>query len=336
MSAREKKLAALIGSIVVLLLGVAGFRMLFLNPLREIDKKTAALKERLEKVNGERRAFFTAEEQVKQFAQRSFSEQVDQASAKSGEMLTQQILASGLREADFSRLPTGPRKLPGASELGWSVQGDGALTNVLNLLFLLRESPWTHRIENLVINAGDPPGQVRVRFRYLTLVVDPAPLVEPLDPKPPPALDSPERKRLAIITTRDILRPYIRRSPAETPAPAAPQTPAAPPGPEAFRVVSLTEWQGEPEVHVRDLVQQKTIRYKLGDPLAGGLIEMVDYRPLPIPGNETLQSSSRVILRIGPEFWAIERGRTLAEKYLLTLDKLPDSLARAATISSRH
>ena len=85
---------------------------------------------------------------------------------------------------------------------------------------------------------------------------------------------------------------------------------------------------GQPEVHVRDLTNQKTFRYKLGDALADGTIAMVDYRPLPMPGNEGLKSFSRVILKVGTEYWAVERGQTLADKRRLSLEQLPESLPK--------
>jgi hypothetical protein len=50
---------------------------------------------------------------------------------------------------------------------------------------------------------------------------------------------------------------------------------------------------------------------------------MVDYRPLPMPGNEALKSFSRVILKVGEEYWAVERGQTLAEKRRLVPEELP-------------
>jgi hypothetical protein len=81
-------------------------------------------------------------------------------------------------------------------------------------------------------------------------------------------------------------------------------------------------------VHVRDVTNQKTFRYKLGDALAEGTVVMVDYRPLPMPGNEGLQSFSRVIVKIGDEYWAIERGQTLADKRRLAPDQLPESLSK--------
>jgi hypothetical protein len=79
-------------------------------------------------------------------------------------------------------------------------------------------------------------------------------------------------------------------------------------------------------VHVRDLVNQKTLRFKPGDPLAGGTICMVDYRAMPMPGSEALHSFSRVIVRVGDEYWAIEQGKTLAQKHRLKPDELPEVL----------
>jgi hypothetical protein len=95
-----------------------------------------------------------------------------------------------------------------------------------------------------------------------------------------------------------------------------------------FRVVSLSEWMGQPEVHVRDLTGQRTLRFKPGDTLAGGIIVCIDYRNLPSPGNDFLRSDSRVILRVGPDYFAVDRGRTLAEKYKMPTDQLPKELVQ--------
>ncbi len=326
MNPREKKLLWLVGGVLVLFLGIAGVRAVLMKPLREMDRKTAALRGRIEKVNAERRAAIAAEDTVKRFARQTFSDQIDQASAKSGEMLTQQILRSGLREADFSRLPVGPRRLRGANEIGWSVQGQGKLSEVIDLIFLLQHSPYLHRIENVTLSAGEAPGRVRVGFRFLTLVLAPAPVVEsgPLENKV--TLDGPERQVFDGIVGRDILRPYVKRAPDQSSPSSAP--PPSSPGPGALRVVSLSEWMGQPEVHVQDLTSQKTLRYKIGDALADGTVVMVDYRPMPWPGNAGLMSFSRVILKIGNEYWAVERGQTLADKRRLSPEQWPESLPK--------
>jgi hypothetical protein len=332
MTTREKLLAGIVGGLVSVTVLGFGVRAVLIKPLKSIDKTTASLRDRLEKIKGERRAFFIAEDEVRKSTQRAFDSDIDQASAKSAETLTQQILRAGLPEMEFSRLPFGPRKMRGAQEIGWNIQGDGTLDRVVNLLFLLQEDPHLHRIDGLSVSAGEMPGQVRVRFRYTTLVIDPAPDVEPVTLQAKFALDSNQRRAFDGIVQRDILRPYVKRAPISPPGQpgTAPPgtTPGTPAGPESFRIVSLSEWQGLPEVHVRDLVNQKTLRFKPGDALAGGTVAMIDYRTMPKSGNELLQAFSRVIIRIGEEYWAIETGKTLAQKYRLTPEQLPDGLAR--------
>jgi hypothetical protein len=335
MNRREKILAGIVGGVVAAALAGYGVRVAFIRPLKEIDKRIATSRERLAKIQAERRACFSAEDRMKAAALRTFADTMDQASAKSGELLTSQILKSGLQEDEFTRLPFGPRRLRGCQEIGWNVQGEGPLADVVDLLFMLQESPQLHRLDGVTVTDGELPGLVKVRFRYLTLVMDPAPEVQRKELAAKYALDSPERHIFDGIVTRDILRPYLKRPPP--PAPGAPgstpgSTPAksgSPPGPETFRIVSLSEWMGQPEVHVRDMTAQRTVRYKPGDAFAGGTLVCVDYRPLPMPGNSLLRSDSRVIIRIGTEYWAVERGKTLAEKYKLNSEQLPAELAKA-------
>ncbi len=335
MTRREKTLAAVIGGILAVAAGGFGVRAFLVNPLKEIDQRTTGLRDKLEKIKAERRTYFVDEERMKAVAQRMFAEDLDHASARSGEMLTGQILQSGLHDPDFTRLPVGPRKLRGASEIGWNVQGEGPLVDVIDLLFLLRASPHVNRIESLSLLAGDSPGMVRVRFRYLTLVLNNPPAFDPVDLVPKFTLESHERHAYDALVARDVLRPYVKRPPPppppRTPGGATPGVPPnTPPGPETFKIVSLSEWQGQPEVHVLDLTNLKSYRYKAGDALAGGKVVMVDYRPLPMPGREMVLSESRVILRYGEEYWAIERGRTLADKHKLTPQQLPQELLAAA------
>jgi len=49
---------------------------------------------------------------------------------------------------------------------------------------------------------------------------------------------------------------------------------------------------------------------------------------MPFPKKPALLSQSRVILAIGEEFWAIERGNTLADKHKLVTEQLPEKLAK--------
>lgn len=335
MKRREKILAGVVVGILAVIGLAFGIRAFIMKPVKEVETKIAAIRAKIGQVNAERRAYFADEEKVKAAAQRMFADRVENASALSGEMVTRYILQSGLKESEFTRLPAGPRKLRGAVELGWSLQGDGTLSDVVDLVYKLKSSPQINRVDGLTISAGDKPGLVRVRFRYLTLVVDPSPAVEPMEMLSMVPLDTPERRAYDALISRDILRPYIKRQAQPSTALAPNAKPAkGGSGPESFRVVSLSEWQGQPEVHVRDLVSEKTFRYKPGDHLAGGTVVMIDYRKMPMPGREIVQSESRVILRFGQEYWAIDRGQTLADKHLLKPEQLPLDLAKAVNSAS--
>jgi hypothetical protein len=331
MNKREKILVTIVGSIVAVVVVGFGVRGALIKPLKEIDSRIKASQEKVNKIANEKRQFFATEDRMKQIALKTFGDTIDQASATSGEILTKRILESGLDDMEFTRTPASPRKLKGANEIGWIIQGEGALSNIVNLLFLLENSPYVHRVENVSVTTGDAVGRVRARFRYLTLVMDPSPEVKRVALAQKYTLESPERHVYDDLIARDILRPYIKRpAPPPQPTPGNPggTPPPGAPGAESFKIVSLSEWNGEPEVHVLDTSAQKTRRFKTGDELAGGKIVCVDYREMPMPDSFAL-SESRVIVQIGSDFWAIERGKTLAEKHKLDPAQLPRDLANA-------
>ncbi len=314
MKKREKILAGIVlGFIGLFVLGF-GIKGFFLKPLKKIDGETKLLREKIAKINDERRQYFEAEDMLKALAQRTFGTDINEASARSGEMITKQIALAGLDDADFTRLPGAPVIMKGARQIGWTIQGKGSLEKVVNLLFLLQTSPQVHRLETISLTSGERAGEVKVRFLYQTVVLQPAPEFDPIELKPKFSLESPERIAYNTILDRDLLRPYIKAPPPEK-RKGDPTPSTAPAGPEALKVVSLSEWEGTPEVHIRDLNLNVTTRYRPGDKLKdAGEIVAVDYRPLPSPRNALLVSHSRVILKIGDEFWAVERGENLAQR----------------------
>ena len=323
MKKREKILAGIIlGMLGVFVLGFT-LKSMFVKPLKEIDKQTAVIREKLAAINKERRDYFDAEDALKRVAQRAFAPEVNQASARSGEMITHLIARAGLNEADFTRLPVGPRRFKGAFEIGWSVQGKGTFDQVINLLFLLQNSPQVHRIENVTLSSFDKPGEVKMRLTYHTIVLEPTPEFDPIELKPKFTLESPERLAYNAILERDILRPYIKAKP-RPPSKDDSAPSKAPAGPEALKVVSLSEWEGQPEVHIRDTVRDVTLSFRPGDKLKDeSEVVAVDYRAMPFPDNPLLLSHSRVILKKDDQFWAVERGQTLAEKRKLAPGQWP-------------
>lgn len=314
---------------------VKGF---FVGPLTALDKLKKDLVEKEDKLLKEQRLGFAAEDELNKLALRTFSDDTGLASAALGKMMTQRLADTGLADSRFTRTPVGPNRVRGAHQVGWSVQGDGPLKSVLDLMYLLERDPHVHRIENFSMAPGDRKGEVSVTFRFMTLVLDPAPIVTRKELKLTATTDSEERKLYEGIVKRDLLRPYVKRPPTPPMPPMPPATTTQPavaeapkgPGPENFRVVSLSEWNGVPEVHVRDVAGGRTTRHAvgqmMGEGVGGGMVVRVDYRRMEVPGKGGLVSSSRVILKIGADFWAVESGQSLAEKRKMSLEELPAEL----------
>lgn len=84
-------------------------------------------------------------------------------------------------------------------------------------------------------------------------------------------------------------------------------------------------------MHVRHVDTNELTAYRQGDNLLGTEVVAVDYRPIPLPRNPTLRSDSRVILQFENEYWAVERGQTLAEKRKLDSDFWPVQEAGAVS-----
>ena len=188
------------------------------------------------------------------------------------------------------------------------------------------------RVENITMLPVDGGGEVRIDFQFLSLIVGPTKYTkqEPLKARvvQGETLGSEDRTLFAAITQRAFFLPY-QKKPAPLPTPTAtPPSAPTPPGPETYKIVSLSEWKGQQEIMVLDSNQNKTASYKPGDELAGGKIVMIDYRKMPFPKKPALLSQSRVILIIGEDYWAIERGNTLADKHKLVPEQLPENLAK--------
>lgn len=309
----------------------AGFAIhsIIVKPLRTIDDQIVQLRLKLRSLGNERTSYLAADQQVRTTAQSLLGSKPEDAEAQLGSMLTSQLLQAGLRESDFSRIPAGRRTLPGAFEIGWTVQGEGTPSQVLDFLYLLQADTRLHSLESLALSPAGDRDRIRVRFRYLTLVLNPSPEVKAAA-RPALALDSPARRRYDSIIRRDLLRPFeTAEAQAASPTPAANADPSAVEA-QSLRVVSLSSWGTQPEAHLLDTRNQQTRVFHPGEKLLEGDIAAIDYRPLPAPNKPGLLSLSRLVLRLGPEFWAVENGQTLAERRRLNPEEVPPSLGTNA------
>ncbi len=332
MTRRTRVLAwACVGAAGLLTVGFM-MKALIRRPLVALDAQIVQLRGRLGGLQKERQEFLRAEAEVRAQAPRLFAAEAEEAEARLGALLTTQIVRTGLREADFTRIPTGRRRLPGAEEVGWTIQGEGPLGRVLDLLYLLESEPRLHRVEGLALSPTQEGSRTRLRLRYVTLVLSPSPELPAAGVAAEVSLEGPGRRRYRLITQRDLWRPHVPDAPVPAPVAVSPGAGAAPVADAQLRlrVVSLSSWDGRPEVHLLDDQERRVLVYRPGERLGEGEVSMVDYRPLPAPGKAGLLSHSRLIWRVDTNYWAVEVGQALGDRRPLTPEELPPALQPGA------
>lgn len=324
----------------ILLLSCVGVFMLFLliqgtfvRPVKELKKQKVQLDVKLNRLKKEQSQFKIAEKEITEAGQKMISANIDEANSLLGELINDLIQKVGLNSSDFTRSPIGPVRLKGAKEMGWTVQGEGSLSRVIDLIYLLKTVPALHRLESVRFSPTSQLGVVKVSFRYLTLVLDPAPPnvgSNSITNALAGSLDEPERKLYLGIEKRDLFRPYIKKPflPEVDPVQQTEnvgQQPPVPPAfrPEIYKAVSLSEWAGKSEIHILNIETGAISLYQPGDKIENWTLLEVDYRRLPLP-NSILESDSRVILQNNEGYWSLEQGYTLAQLYKLTEEQLPE------------
>ncbi len=331
---------ALVALLVAAMLYMAISVVLFI-PAQKIDDQSAALASDIKKMQYELKVHEGQTRTLKRMAKKTMGSDVDRVSENLRNRLVTLLRTSGMGRDLMITPSPGPKRKNYYKEIGWTVTDHGRLGQVLDLLFLLDDETKSYldRVDNLKLRAVAETGEVEIKFRLATLVLI-APKGKKLTVGVPPEADSiadigsPLRERYDLIASRDLFRPYLRfvPPPKPRPRPSARPRPKPRPQPQAnpdtySRVVALTNWDGEPEIHVRNTKKNETKAYKIGEEIAGGQIVMIDYRPMPFPSKPHVQSGSRAILNVGRDYWAVELGQMLSQKRRLSVDNLPVELA---------
>ena len=352
MNRREKILAAITGLFVLTFLGYILVDQLILSPSAESDARAKKLRKEIGDLQRANRRKYTYLRQAREAAAQSFGTNEVQVADDLLERLKHLLNRSRLSDETQSLSPvTGGTAGGTYKEIGRSGRVSGTLSNAIDFLYLVKQEPGLHRLDNLTITPKQG-GRVDLQFRYMTLVLSKPKgyQLATTTSAPAPArevdLNADPRLQYNVIVARDLFRPYVKKPAAVVVAPRpAPPTPRprpparrAPPPPTPtrsgrFKVVDLSSWADQQEVVVRDIQTGQTRVYKPGAPLASGKIVMIDYRQLPRPDKPLLLSPSRVILQIGPDYWAIELGQSLTDKRRLKAEQLPQALQAGAATS---
>jgi len=330
----------LVGVMVCLLLADA----LLLSPAEDLDQKIIDLAKEKRELEQEEQLAAAARAHMLRVRRATFSDEELSAREAARQRLQMQLQRSGLTTREYSIDAWAGRSVSKVyEEVGWSVRATGTLEQVTDFLYLLREDPYVHRVDNLVITPQWTRGEVDLKLRYSTLVLHASDVrkVEPNQVKPEQrqvALDTKHRDRFDVIASRDLLRPYIKKRvvqqtpsrPADTPradaTPPAPPTPAGPTFAQRMKLVGLPQWGDQSEAIFKDTVSRETTRFERGERVGDAAIAMIDYRVMQRHDDAERQTPSRLILKVGPDYWAVELGDTLAQRHRLSRDMLPQAL----------
>jgi hypothetical protein len=344
MTRREKILAGVTGALVVAGLGFVLVKNAYLDALARWDDQRVQWGNDYAKLSRQNAQSENRAQSLRSWAARTFDTDEMRASAKLGAALLALVERAGLSPEKLSVQPVRGSQVKNAyREVGRAIRVRGGLKNIVDFLYLLDAEGHLHRLDQVAITPVLKSNEVDLQVRYVTPVIDLKPddrtQTDQLATTAPAKLDAEARKLYDPIASRDLFRPYIQRivvPPPPPPAPVAtterqtrPAPAQSPPATSQFRVVGLPDWAEKQEVFVTDSVTSQIRSYKPGDTLGGGVIALVDYRPMPSPANPKILSPSRVILKVGPEYFAVELGQNLTEKRVLPDSMLPEEIRPA-------
>ena len=350
---RQKLTTVAVAVFVFGSIGYLAVRSLLLSPLDEMDQREQRLTKELRMLKTANLWLGEYRNQLADYDARTFGSEEYPVRAALDRWIHHLGQRSGLEQSLSVELQLGSASPKAYREIVASIQAAGSMDQVLHFLYLLREDPYLSRVRSMNIRETRE-GLVTLRVQYATLVLlrgqdagaDPDEvLATTRRPTSQPAgnLNSPQREVYDAIAARNVFRPYqqrrvVRQTPRRDPPRNDPPTRQPTPTPPARRprylLVSLSGYVDNPDICIYDVLSRQVTEYKVGedlDPVPGAKIAMVDYRSMPLPDKPEFTSTSRIVLKIGPEYWAVELGQHLMEKRLLKAAQLPEQLKPAAS-----
>ena len=341
MTRRERILGGATGALIIAGLGFVLVKNAYLGRLASYEAERVQLGKEYDDLQLTTAQIENRAHRFRSWAALTYDVDELRASAKLAATLIALVERAGLNPERLSVQPVHGSQVKGVySELGRAIRVRGGLKNIIDFLYLLETEPHLHRLDQVSITPVPKNNDVDLQVRYVTPVMDLKPedkmVTDQVPTTAPVMLDTATRELYEPIAVRDLMRPYIQR-PATPPPPTPvastprgnPPTPPTPPtgaSPSRFRVVGLPDWTDDQEVLVTDSATRQIRSYKAGDTLGGGVIACVDYRPMPSKANPELLSPSRVILKVGPDYFAVELGENLTDKRRLPAGMLPEHI----------
>jgi hypothetical protein len=281
---------------------------------------------------------------LKDYAAQTFGLEPFMVSEQIRVRIDKMVSASGMRRGTSVSTPISGKTEPGVyEEVGWSYDLIGTLDTVVNMMYLLKQDPYMHRLDGLRVEPTRDGLECKLSFRYVTIVMEEQsgeslPTGNPEDPRPIATLEGDNRPLYERIVNRNLFRPVVpmevaapEQPPGESVVTTAPaDEPADEPPSETYRVIDLSRWGDQQDILMRNTTTGQLRRVTPGGKLGNWQVVMVDHRRLPRPDNPQLLSPSRIILKIGETYYGVELGATLSQRYPLDGDRLPARLRKTS------
>lgn len=346
MNPREKILAIATAGMLAVAVGFLVVHKLLIAPARARDAEAVELRAGNADLRRDLRRMEPSKAKFARLRDRTFDDNPHQVSLLVTSRLNELVKRAGMGEQDVKVTPS--TRIGGRakefSEVGCTVSSvrGTSLERITNLLFLLDRDPYLHRVSNVEVTPRDDMRSFDFSLRYTTPVFDrPRPVaVEPR--KAPttqmaegPSLTHSGRTAYDVIHRRNLFRPYLPPRPVPREVVQRPperrgperQPPPPPTSPFDRLVVTGLPSRGDvAEVHLTTPGRDVEKVYKVGDKLPVGQVAMVDYRVLPHPEDPKRLSASRLILRIGKDYWRVELGQRIEQRRALRPSELPEQL----------
>ncbi len=337
MNSRERILASIVGVMIVGALGWVLVNRFFIQPIEEADEQILSLQSDLQeamRVEASAPAYGKTLRDLKAHLYGADERQVrERARARLDRMLLQCGLPVDMNDISGGII----ERTGGDREVGWSIRTEGPLDRVFNFLYTVRNDPYAHRLRKVSINWVRRTNNFSLNVEYLTLVLRDAPDVDGEDMLPMVALDTPEHRHYLALVRRDLFRQFIQKPQpriVRTPTPPVRTTPPPTPPPQnttttvkpTFQLCALLRSPKGYDIWVKNSQEPSARLFLIGDQLAGGEIVMVEFKDRPDPRNPDRIRPSRVIIRAGDAYWAVDYQSRLDEKYRIVPERLPAAL----------
>lgn len=353
MNRREKILVVAFGSFLTVAAIWWLVGALLLSPIRSAAAEVEKVRQQNDKLIEDNARIARLLPAYQKLALTAFATDANQASIRVNARINQLARLANIRQEDLAISNATATRMGSKNfqDLGCTVTVKRAtLESMTHFLYLMDKDASLHQISRLTVLPRDNQRrEVGFNFGYSTLVLDqrvPQTLEADFRRLPtttsapaPASLAGEERARYDVIVKRNFFMPYVPSTPEPPvvasgnntpPSPGDPPRPPRPPSSDSPVITGLPQAGDICQVHLAKPGREPTI-YNVGDELLLngkplGRIVMVDYRPLPKPDNPAEKSDARVILRIGPDFSAIDLGQSLDQRRVLKTNELPDEL----------